>query len=163
MSPVHQVCPKPSCKAQSKGEEDKADRGRGGKTTSGNGQAWNSSSPRGQAENRQMEETSCEVIFGAPTIPAVEGSSLSMKTLDRKRHTFSRAFYRRLRGKTYYSERLFSSGIWRKNMHVCVCDCSVRTIAEVKNVRKVESRLTKGCIETKRLFLIPLSILLPYK
>ena len=31
-----------------KGEEDKADRGRGGKTTSGNGQAWSSPSPRGQ-------------------------------------------------------------------------------------------------------------------
>ena len=31
-----------------KGEEDKADRGRGGKTTSGNGQAWSSASPRGQ-------------------------------------------------------------------------------------------------------------------
>ena len=31
-----------------RGEEDKADRGRGGKTTSGNGQAWNSPSPRGQ-------------------------------------------------------------------------------------------------------------------
>ena len=31
-----------------KGEEDKADRGRGGKTTSGNGQAWSSLSPRGQ-------------------------------------------------------------------------------------------------------------------
>ena len=30
------------------GEEDKADRGRGGKTTSGNGQAWNSPNPRGQ-------------------------------------------------------------------------------------------------------------------
>ena len=30
------------------GEEDKADRGRGGKTTSGNGQAWSSPSPRGQ-------------------------------------------------------------------------------------------------------------------
>ena len=31
-----------------KGGEDKADRGRGGKTTSGNGQAWSSPSPRGQ-------------------------------------------------------------------------------------------------------------------
>ena len=31
-----------------KGEEDKADRGRGGKTTSGNGQAWSSPSARGQ-------------------------------------------------------------------------------------------------------------------
>ena len=31
-----------------KGEEDKADRGRSGKTTSGNGQAWSSASPKGQ-------------------------------------------------------------------------------------------------------------------
>ena len=37
-----------SCEAQWKGEENKADRGRGGKTTSGNGQAWSSVSPRGQ-------------------------------------------------------------------------------------------------------------------
>ena len=48
MFPVHQVWPKPSCKAQWKGEEYKADRGRSGKTTSGNGQAWSSASPRGQ-------------------------------------------------------------------------------------------------------------------
>ena len=47
-SPVHQVWPKPYCKAQWKGKEDKADRGRGGKTASGNGQAWSSPSPRGQ-------------------------------------------------------------------------------------------------------------------
>ena len=31
-----------------KGEQDKADRGRGGMTTSGNGQVWSLSSPRGQ-------------------------------------------------------------------------------------------------------------------
>ena len=48
MFPVHQVWPKPSCKAQWKGEEDKADRKRGVKTTSGNGQAWSSAGPRGQ-------------------------------------------------------------------------------------------------------------------
>ena len=48
MSPIHQVWPKPSCKAQWKGEEDKADWGRGGKTTSGSGQAWSSAGPRGQ-------------------------------------------------------------------------------------------------------------------
>ena len=39
---------KTSCKAQRKGEEDKVDKGRGRKTTSGNGQAWSSLSPRGQ-------------------------------------------------------------------------------------------------------------------
>ena len=46
ISPIHQVWAKPSCKAQWKGEEDKADRGRGGKTTSGNGRAWSSAGPR---------------------------------------------------------------------------------------------------------------------
>ena len=46
-SPIHQVQPKPSCKAKWKEEEDKADRGRGGKTTSGNGQARSLPSPRG--------------------------------------------------------------------------------------------------------------------
>ena len=48
MSPVHLVWPKPSCKTQWKGEEDKADRGRGGKTTSENGQAWSSPNSRPQ-------------------------------------------------------------------------------------------------------------------
>ena len=48
MFPVHQVWPKPSCKAQWKGKDDKADRGRGGKTTSENGQAWSLAGPRGR-------------------------------------------------------------------------------------------------------------------
>ena len=47
MFPVHQVSPKLSCKAQWKRGEDKADTGRGGKT-SGNRQAWSLPSPRGQ-------------------------------------------------------------------------------------------------------------------
>ena len=47
MSLVHQVWPKPSCKAQWNGEEDKADR-ISSRKTSGNGQAWSSPSPRGQ-------------------------------------------------------------------------------------------------------------------
>ena len=38
--------PKPSCKAQWKGEEDKADRSWGWETTSGNRQAWSSASSR---------------------------------------------------------------------------------------------------------------------
>ena len=45
---LYQVWPKLSCKAQWEGEEEKADRGRGGKTTLGNGQAWSLPSPRGQ-------------------------------------------------------------------------------------------------------------------
>ena len=51
MSPVHQVWPKPSCKPQWRGgggggRRQGADRGRGGKTTLGNGPAWSSPSPR---------------------------------------------------------------------------------------------------------------------
>ena len=45
---VYQVWLKPSCKAQGKKDEDKADRKRGRKTTLGNGQVWSSPSPRGQ-------------------------------------------------------------------------------------------------------------------
>ena len=56
MFPVYQVWPKPSCKAQSKGEEDKADKERGGKTTSGNGQALSSRSPRGQLRTGKNRE-----------------------------------------------------------------------------------------------------------
>ena len=43
-----------------------------GKTTSGNGQAWSSPSHRGQWGTGKIEETSCEIICGAPTTPAVK-------------------------------------------------------------------------------------------
>ena len=56
-----------------KGEEDFADKGGGGKTTSGNGQAWSSPSPRGQWKTKKMEETGCEIICVAPTTLAVKG------------------------------------------------------------------------------------------
>ena len=70
---IHQAWQKTSCKAQWKGEEDKADRGRGWKTTSGNGQAWSSPSPTGQWRTGKMEETGCEIICGAPTTLVVKG------------------------------------------------------------------------------------------
>ena len=73
ISPVYQVWPKPSCKAQLEGEEDKADRGRGGKTTSRNGQAGVRRVPEGSGEQRKMEETGCEIICGAPTNAAGKG------------------------------------------------------------------------------------------
>ena len=46
---------------------DKADKGRDGKTTLGNGQAWSSPSPRGQWRTGEMGETR------APTNLAVKG------------------------------------------------------------------------------------------
>ena len=70
MSPVHQVWPKPSCKAQRKGGEDKADKERGGKTTPGNGQ--------GPGEQGKMEKTGCKIICGAPTTLAVKGLMMMM-------------------------------------------------------------------------------------
>ena len=47
--------------------KNQTDRGRGGKTTSGNGQAWCSPSPRGQWRTGEMGETR------APTNLAVKG------------------------------------------------------------------------------------------
>ena len=61
-----------------RGEEDKADRGRGGKTTSGNGQAWTSVSPRGQWRTGKMEKTGCKIIYGAPTTLVVKGLMIMM-------------------------------------------------------------------------------------
>ena len=78
MFPIYQVWPKPSCKAQRKGEEDKADRGRGGKTTSGNGQALSSPSPRGQWKQGKLEKTGCKITCSAPTILAVKGLMMMM-------------------------------------------------------------------------------------
>ena len=78
MSPIHHVFPKPSCKAQWKGEEDKADRGRVGKTTSGNGQAWSSASPRGQWRTGKNGKAGCKTICGAPTTLAVKALMMLM-------------------------------------------------------------------------------------
>ena len=83
---VHQIWSKPSCKAQWKEEEDKTDRGRGGKTTSGNEQAWSSLSPRGQwrtekRKRKKMDETGFEVFCDAPTFNSVP--LCSVQSLDR--------------------------------------------------------------------------------
>ena len=69
---------KPSCKAQWKREEDKADRGRGGKTTCGNGLAWSSASPRGQWRTEENGETGCKIICGAPTTLVFKGLMVMM-------------------------------------------------------------------------------------
>ena len=71
MSPVHLVWPKLSCKAQWKGEEDKADRGRGGKTHHRINRPGVWQVPEGNGEQRIMEETGCKIICGAPKTLAV--------------------------------------------------------------------------------------------
>ena len=70
--PVHQVWPKPSCKAQRKAKEDKADRGRGRKTTLGSGQAWSSPVTDGSGGRGKIEATGCEIICGVTTTLAVK-------------------------------------------------------------------------------------------
>ncbi|WP_419585707.1 hypothetical protein, partial [Thiolapillus sp.] len=52
-----------------KGEEDKADKGRGGKTTSGNGQAWSSASPRGQWRTGKNGESWLQNHLWCPNDP----------------------------------------------------------------------------------------------
>ena len=56
-----------------KGRRRQGAQGRGEKTTSGNGQAWSSASPRGQWRTGKMEDTGCEIICGAPTALVVKG------------------------------------------------------------------------------------------
>ena len=62
-----------------KGGRRKADRGRGGRTTSGNGQGWSWASPSGQwrtgkkkKKEETKEKTGCKIICGAPTTLAVK-------------------------------------------------------------------------------------------
>ena len=62
----------------SEDEEDKVDKGRGGKTTSGDGQAWSSASPRGQWRTGKNGETGCKIICSAPTTLAVKGLMMIM-------------------------------------------------------------------------------------
>ena len=60
-------------------EENKANKGRGGKTASGNGQTWSSVGPRGQWRTwKKMEKAGCEIIYGAPTTLAVKGLMMMM-------------------------------------------------------------------------------------
>ena len=65
----YQVWSKPSCKAQRKGEEDKADKGRGEKTTSGNGQAWSSASPKGKWKTGENGENWLQNHLWCPNDP----------------------------------------------------------------------------------------------
>ena len=50
-------------------KEDKADKGRGGKTTSGNGQAWSSASSRGQWRTEKNRENWLQNHLWCPKYP----------------------------------------------------------------------------------------------
>ena len=82
-----------------RGEVDKADRGRGGETTSGNGQAWSSASPRRQwrtgengGKKKEKKKTGREIICGALTTLAVKGLMMMMMMIGRAHllHTLAR-------------------------------------------------------------------------
>ena len=73
MFPVHQVWPKPSCKAQCKGGRRQ---GRQGKRWEDNIREWTGlefTKSQRAVENRKMEETGGEILCGAPTTLAVKG------------------------------------------------------------------------------------------
>ena len=91
MFPFHQIWPKLFWKAQWKGEEDKADRGRGGKT-SGNGQAWCLASPRGHLRTGKNGENWLQNHLWCPNDPRGEGidddDDLSMMITSIEVYTF---------------------------------------------------------------------------
>ena len=70
MSPVHQVWPKPSCKAQRKGGRDEEDVGR---QHQGMDRPRVRQGPEGSGEQGKMEETDCEIICGDPAMLGVKG------------------------------------------------------------------------------------------
>ena len=72
MSPVHQVLPKPSCKAPWKGEEDKADKEKTGRQHKEMDRPGVRHVQEGSGEQRKLEKTGCKVICGASTTPAVK-------------------------------------------------------------------------------------------
>ena len=73
MSPVYQVLPKPSCKAQWKGEEDKQTEEEVGRQHQRMDSPGVHQVPEGSGEEGKMEETGCEIICGAPATLAVKG------------------------------------------------------------------------------------------
>ena len=63
MSPIHQVWPKQSCKAQRQGEEDKADRKEVKRQHRGMDRPGVHQVQGGSGEQRKMGENGCEVII----------------------------------------------------------------------------------------------------
>ena len=77
MSPVHQVCPKPSCKAQKRGKKTRQTGEEVGRQHQGMDGLGVRQVPENSGEQGKMEETDYVIICGAATILAVKGSSSS--------------------------------------------------------------------------------------
>ena len=73
MSPVYQVWPKPSCKAQRKGKKKRQTEEEVGRQHQGMDRPGVRQVLEGSGEEGNMEETGCEIIRGAPTTLAVKG------------------------------------------------------------------------------------------
>ena len=73
VSPVHQVWPKPFCKAQWTGKETRQTEEEVGRQHQGMDRPGALQVPEGSGERGKMEESGCESICGAPTTLAVEG------------------------------------------------------------------------------------------
>ena len=102
----------------------------GGKTTSGNGQAWGAAKLRGQWRTGKMEETGCKIICGAPTTLAVKGLEMMMtKISDSSRSTQSRIL-------TYFCPTVrtfnrcgffFSFFFFHRDLNICIHDTTHTT------------------------------------
>ena len=71
MSPVHRVWPKPSCNAQRKGEEDKADKDAGREHQEMDRPGARQVSEDSE-EQGKIEDTGCEIICGAQMTLAIK-------------------------------------------------------------------------------------------
>ena len=69
---VHQVWPKPFCTAQREGKEERQTEEEVGRQHQGMDRPGVCQVPEGSGERGKMEETGCEVIRCAPTMPAVK-------------------------------------------------------------------------------------------
>ena len=73
MAPVHQVWPRPFCKAQWNGKKTRQTEEEVGRQHQGMDRPWVHQVPEGSGEQGKMEETGCEIICGAPVTLAVKG------------------------------------------------------------------------------------------
>ena len=78
MSPILQVWPKLSCKAQWKGEEDKAHRRKVGRQHQGMDRPGVRQVPEGSGKQGKMKKTGCKIICGALTTLAVKRLMMMM-------------------------------------------------------------------------------------
>ena len=73
MPPVHQVCPQSSYRHSGRRKKTRQTEKEVGRHYEGMDRLGVRQVPEGSGEQRKMEETGCEVIFGVPTTSSVKG------------------------------------------------------------------------------------------